>query len=416
MRTLFIAKEIPYPPRGGVSLRNWQNMNAMMAYGPVALFTTANWTPKRQTPPGITVWKHANIEHRSIWERLNRRLWWLYPNHHPDADWAYSKQAAQELNQLLTEFKPDLVIFEEVWLYPYLRIVQQYPCQIILDNHNVEASLWEQNYREIQDKQQRLKADLLIARLKTIEKDFSHKVDQVWVCSSEDAVLMATLYGTVAPIHVVPNAINISFYDEVRSGLCNRPSQLQDIRHNILFLGQLSYKPNTVAAELLIQQIYPRLKSRYPDCRLLLVGRKPTAPMLAAAKQDPGIIVTGGVPDVRPYLASASVMVVPLLQGGGTRLKILEAFAAGCPVISTSKGAEGLTAEDGKQLLIRDSADTIVEAVHHLWTNPSMGKQLTHDAYQLVNDQYSWAAINRHIQAALGQEALDNVTPAIQLV
>jgi hypothetical protein len=145
IRTLFVTKEVPYPPRGGVSLRNWQNIYIMMEFGPVAVFSAANWSPKETSLPGIAIWKHCNVEQqRSSWENLNRRLWWLYPHRHPDADWAYSHTAAKELDKFITEFKPDVAIIEQLWLYPYLKVLKNHPCRLILEQHNVEAHLFEQ--------------------------------------------------------------------------------------------------------------------------------------------------------------------------------------------------------------------------------------------------------------------------------
>jgi glycosyltransferase involved in cell wall biosynthesis len=402
LRTLFITKEVPYPPRGGVSLRNWQNMTILMKFGPVAVFSASNWSPKKTSLPGVTIWQHCNVEQqRSSWENLNRRLWWLDPSRHPDADWAYSNDAAQELDQLLIEFKPDLVVFEEVWLYPYIGVVKKHQCRIIFDNLNVEASLWKQNYRSVKGLKSQIKAKILISHLEVIEGDFSRQVDQVWVCSEEDKKLTEQLYGKVAPTYVVPNGINVAHYDEVRLGECKPPNGWEDPSRNLLFLGQMSYPPNTVAANLLIEEIYPRLKEMYPDCRLLLVGRVPTPAMLDAAKRDSDIIVTGSVPDVRPYLAATRVMLVPLRQGGGTRFKILEAFAAGCPVVSTSKGAEGLKVKDGKQLLIRDSVEEIVAGVCQLWSDLKLGKKLADAAYEVVKAEYSWEAVGRRVEKAM---------------
>jgi glycosyltransferase involved in cell wall biosynthesis len=123
--------------------------------------------------------------------------------------------------------------------------------------------------------------------------------------------------------------------------------------------------------------------------------------MQAAAKREPSIIVTGSVADVRPYLAAASVMVVPLLQGGGTRLKILEAFAAGCPVVSTAKGAEGIKARDGEHLLIRNEVEELVAGVCQLWSNRSLREKLASSAYELVQAKYSWQAVGRKIELAV---------------
>lgn len=402
IRTLFITKEVPYPPVGGVNLRTWQNINIMMKFGPVGVFSASNWSPKSTSLPGVTLWKHANVAiQRSNWEKLENRLWWLHPRRHPDADWAYARTAAEELDETLTQFQPDLVIIEEVWLYSYLSVVKRHKCHIIFDNINVEASLWQQRYSSVQGFKSQLKAKIQLEHLKSIESDFAKQANQVWVCSENDSNLITQYYGQVSPTHVVPNGINVAHYDSIHSGECKPEAGLEETQRNLLFLGQLSYSPNTVAVELLINQIYPRLRKLYPDSRLLLVGRNPTQLMQAAAKREPSIIVTGSVADVRPYLAAASVMVVPLLQGGGTRLKILEAFAAGCPVVSTAKGAEGIKARDGEHLLIRNEVEELVAGVCQLWSNRSLREKLASSAYELVQAKYSWQAVGRKIELAV---------------
>lgn len=402
MRTLFITKEVPYPPQGGVSLRNWQNINIMKQFGKVALFTASNWTPKQESLPGVDIWKHCNVEkQRLVLENINRRLWWLYPNKHPDADWAYSHQAAEELDDLIKEFQPNLVIFEEVWLYPYLSVVKHHQCQIIFDNHNVETHLFSQRDYLSQNFKIRLKTKIQLSHLNLIENDFIKNSDQVWVCSGEDVKLIHQLYGQDRAIFSIPNGVNITKYENVRLGKCKLPDGLENKEKNILFLGQMSYLPNTEAADLLIDKIYPQVKKIYPDSRLLLVGRNPTEKMLQAGKKDSGIIVTGSVREVNPYLAASSLMVVPLLKGGGTRLKIVEAFAAGCPVISTSKGAEGINAQDGEHLLIRNSVEEIVEGICTLWSNPDLSKKLADFAYELVKSEYSWEGVGKKVEKAL---------------
>ncbi|MBH8555589.1 glycosyltransferase [Nostocaceae cyanobacterium CENA357] len=404
IRTLFITKEVPYPPIGGVSLRTWQNINIMMKFGPIGVFSVSNWSPQNTSLPGVALWKHTNVaSQRSNWEKLENRLWWLQSRRHPDANWAYAKTAAEELDAILTKFQPNLVIFEEVWLYPYLNVVKRHQCQIIFDNHNVEASVWQQRHNSIPDFKSQLQAKIQLNHLFSIESDFASQASQVWVCSEDDSSLIKQYYKQVAPTQVIPNGINVAHYNSVYSRECLPATGLENTRHNILFLGQLSYSPNTVAAELLIYQIYPRLRKLYPDSRLLLVGRNPTSSMQVAAQRESGIIVTGSIPDVRPYLAAASVMVVPLLQGGGTRLKILEAFAAGCPVVSTTKGVEGIKARDGEHLLIRNEVEELVEGVNQLWLDSSLGNKLANSAYELVQAEYSWEAVNRKIELAVHQ-------------
>ena len=123
--------------------------------------------------------------------------------------------------------------------------------------------------------------------------------------------------------------------------------------------------------------------------------------MLKAAERNPNIVLTGSVPNVIPYLKSFQIMVVPLFQGSGTRLKILEAFAAGCPVVSTPKGAEGLAVEPCQHLLLGDEVENLVFQVDRLWSNPSLAEHLSHNAYQLVHSQYSWQGIKPQVADAV---------------
>jgi glycosyltransferase involved in cell wall biosynthesis len=173
---------------------------------------------------------------------------------------------------------------------------------------------------------------------------------------------------------------------------------LKQVPFTLFFAATFGYLPNQVAAQLLIEQILPRLQEIYPDCRLILGGKSPTPYMLEAAKQNPGIVVTGLVQDIRPYLSISSVVIVPLLQGGGTRLKILEAFAAGRPVVSTTKGAEGLRVEDGKHLLIKNSIDELVAGVCELWADPDLGQTIAQNAYELVKAEYSWESVGKRVE------------------
>ena len=402
IKTLFITKEVPIPVKGGVSLRNWQNMNVMMKFGPVAVFSAANWTPRRQTMPGVDLWKHYNVEDaRTRIEELERRLWWLRPIGDPDADWPYCRFTAKKLAELMREFQPDIVVIEQVWLYRYLSVVKQFSCRIILDDHNIEAHLAAQPDRSQESIRTQVKAKIQTAHLRGMEKSFIQQVDQVWLCSEDDVKLCQEMYGKSTPLYVIPNGVNVDNYKKAFNQAYDPIEKVKNKEHTLLFLGQLSYYPNKIASELLLDEIYPKIKQTYPDCQLLLVGRTPTKKMLALAEKDPDIIVTGSVPEVQPYVAASSMMVVPLLHGGGTRLKIVEAFASGCPVISTEKGVEGIEAIDGTHLLIRNTTQEIIEGIEQLWSQPSLRVKLKNNAYELVKQEYSWEATYKRVQTAI---------------
>lgn len=405
IRTLFVTRYPAYPPVGGSPLRNWQNISIMMKFGPVAIFSICFEKPSTNPdlPPGITICKNYYIDdlkkQRSIWKKIKHRLWKYRRYGHPWHDRFDSDIVAEELSQVLAKFQPNLVVVEELWLYHYFNTVKRHGCPIIYDAHNAETSV----AREISSLEPKKISRLMLNKVESIERDFVPKADQIWVCSKEDNRFLQELCQKTPPIHVVPNGIDIASYDSVRLSTCPPPNKLEPTPWSILFTASFQYEPNAAAAQMLIDQIYPRLRENFPNCRLMLVGVKPTRYMREAAKQDPGIVVTGVVPDVRPYLAAASVVAVPLLQGGGTRLKILEAFASKRPVVSTTKGAEGLQVRDGEHLLIKDKVDEIVAAVQQLWSEPSLAKKLADSAYQLVQTEYSWKASSQSVEQAIQQ-------------
>jgi len=410
--TLFLTKYSPYPPMGGSPLRNWQNINLMMKLGPVAVFSIVSYkSPRsREYPPGVAIWKDYNtgdiLKARSIWRKIKDRLWWLQPYAYPEADPFYADSLVQELDQLLAKFQPQIVVFAELWLYRYLRTVQKHQCRIIYDAHNIETLLLRERYRSVEGVKSKIESRLLLTKVEAIERDFVRQVDQIWVCSQDDVCQLKKLYNPqVRPTHLINNGVNIAYYESVRLGECNLPTELELIPWTLVFTATFTYPPNLVAAEILINQIYPRLQQIYSQCRLILVGRNPPKSMKEVAQRDPGILVTGIVPDIRPYLSAASVVIVPLWEGGGTRLKILEAFAAGRPVVSTTKGAEGLRVRDGEHLLIRDTVEELVAGVCQLWSEPSLRKKLADSAYKLVREEYSWEAVGRQVEQAV-QELL----------
>jgi len=393
----------------GAPLRNWQNINIMKKYGPVAVVSicTGNSNNDSHSLPGVaigyTYFISDTVNQSSIWKKIARRMWFLSHYAHSRAKQLYLNTIAKQLDKILKGFRPHLVIFEELWLYLYLPIVKKYPCSVVLDCHNIEMSLRREIKclnRNLKIKQ-KIKYIIEINQIKAMEQSFMHHVDQIWVCSDKDNCLINTIYGNRRFIYTVPNGIDIAYYDDVRLGNCTSLKNLQLPGETIIFIGSFSYQPNAIAANVLIDHILPMLRGIYPECRLLLVGQNPTQHMVEMSKKNQNIVVTGRVQDVRPYLAASNAVVVPLLHGGGTRLKILEAFASGRPVVSTTKGSEGLMARNEKQIIIGNNHREIVEGICKLWSNKALSKEITRLAYDLACTEYSWEAVDRRINEAI---------------
>lgn len=406
-RTLVISEGLPYPTSKGGDLRTWQNINALMSVGEVGVFgLCSNDARREKAPAGVALWRSTADPALAYpppqGRRLEWRAWPLDPKGHP-SDLYYSETAATELERLASEFGPDAVVIEGLWLYRYIKPLRRLNCPIILDSVNVESALYQRRADVTTGNglHARLIREVLPDRTRKIERRATHAVDQIWVCSSADARLMMGLHAPPAPIHVVANGVDVESYHAVHVRAYDWPESVDPVKRPLLFLGMFSYWPNEAAAIFLIEEIFPRLAARRPDCQLLLVGTMPTSRMREAAQSDSRIVVTGAVPDTRPYLAAASVLAVPLFEGGGTRFKILEALAAGVPVVSTAKGAEGLHLENGTHLLFAETADEFVDGVLRIWADEPLKNRLMVHGRDLVKELYSWPVACQQIRQAL---------------
>ena len=176
-----------------------------------------------------------------------------------------------------------------------------------------------------------------------------------------------------------------------------RPNSDRDMGNTLAFVGTFGYEPNRDGARYFAERILPRIRASVPDARLVLVGEMAPAELAMV----PGVSLTGEVPDVRPYLEQASVVVVPLRAGSGTRIKILDALAAGKAVVTTSIGMEGLRVEHGRHVLIADSPEDFAEAVVRLLRNPALRAEMGANGRKLVEQEYDWGMLARRFEDVL---------------
>ena len=161
----------------------------------------------------------------------------------------------------------------------------------------------------------------------------------------------------------------------------------------LLFVGFLQYLPNTEGIQFFCDKVLPQIRQRLDrPFRLLVVGRKPPQ-SVKDLERIPEVTVIGDVPQVEPYYQSATMAIVPIRFGGGTRIKILEAMALGCPIVSTTLGAEGIEVSDGQDILLADTATEFADACIRLAEDATLRKNLSQKGWKMVNANYSSAAI-----------------------
>ena len=390
-----------------MDLRNLQNIHGLATIGAVGVFGLHSNDPRSETKPPVPIafWRASSDPALTFplpERKLAGRAWLLDPMGHP-SDLYYSDAAAGEINGLLNSFRPDVVVIEGLWLHRYIPLVKGHGCRLVLDLHAVETAMFGEIAASTSGNnlKSKLFRNVLPDRVKAIENQAARAVDQIWVCSPADARLVQELHQPDAPIHVVPNTVNVDHYEAVRARMCPQPESLPQNRRTLIFPALFQWEPNAAAANFLIEEVFPDLARVFPDCQLLLVGGLPTPSMMTAAERDPRIVVTGAVPDMLPFFAAATAMAVPLWQGGGTRLKILEGLASNVPIISTRKGAEGLEVEDGTHLLFAENAQEFVAAIKRIWTDEHLAKHLTINGLNLLTRAYSWDVSSQRIMQAI---------------
>jgi polysaccharide biosynthesis protein PslH len=206
------------------------------------------------------------------------------------------------------------------------------------------------------------------------------------VCSDRELRLLSRVNKN-ARIAVTPNGVDTEYFAAAADGAA--------VKNKLVFVGQMSYHANADGVAWFVREAWPAIRGKFPDVRLSIVGSSP-GPTVQALANEVGVEVTGTVPDVRPFYSGAYAAVVPLLTGGGTRLKILEAMAAGTPVISTTLGAEGLPVADRQEVLLADSSSSWLDALEYLGDRQRRSA-LVDRARRMAVAQFDWDAIGQQL-------------------
>jgi glycosyltransferase involved in cell wall biosynthesis len=274
-------------------------------------------------------------------------------------------------------------VVEHFWCAAYAGLLRTHCDKLILDLHNIESELARTHARAT--RWPASWASLKFAEAyQRLEREWLPQFDVILTASEEDRRSISH-----PDIRVFPNAL-----PEIP-----RPRVTEaDV---IVFSGNLEYHPNVEAVRWFRTKIWPLVRKRAPGIEWRLLGSNPQA-VAAFTGGDRRIRVVGPMEDAIASLAEAKVCIAPLLSGSGTRFKILEAWAAGRAVVSTTLGAEGLGARDGEHLLLADDPDDFADAVLRLWSDPSLRSRLGDAGWALYRDRFTWPTAWRRLDEAAG--------------
>jgi glycosyltransferase involved in cell wall biosynthesis len=405
-KILILTPQLPYPPFQGTSLRNYHIIQGLAQRHQISLLSFLEEDQSAAAELiGPLLALCAQIWTVPLAVRTGRqRLLQLLASRRPDlANRLRSTQFEEKLASLLADQKFDIIQIEGLELAHFLDaiIASGRPCRILFDNHNSETELQRRAFAADLATLNRWPAALYswlqIGRIRRFERWACGQADWVTVVSDADRrSLLAILPTAASPVTVVPNCIDVQSYEPdhstAESGQDSEADQ-PDPRYtfDVLFTGKMDYRPNVDAVLWFARSIWPRIQSTRPGTTWAVVGQQ-FHRRLEPLRRVEGIIVTGRVERIQPYLAGAGVYVAPFRIGSGTRLKLIEAMAAGKAIVSTPVGAEGYDVTHDRELLLASSEAEMASAVLHLLDHAEERSRLGRAARSFA-ERYDWRRI-----------------------
>ena len=397
MRILFLTPQFPYPPHKGTTLRNYNLIAGLASRHEIDLLSFVD-SPAAASPldqlcrriatviiPRRPNWRRALDTAFSPWPDMGLRLW----------SGEFQRQFAAWLN----DGAYDVIQVEGLELARYTltgtpTFARQVDREggralIVFDDHNAEYLL-QKRMAEAEIAARGWNAGAVYSSIQWRKlRRFERRVcrqSEVVVCVSEaDAIALQRLDPQVAA-HVIPNGVDTDVYQREKVTPLDLPP------HSLVFTGTMDFRPNVDAMLWFAHEVLPLIRSRMPDVRVYIVGQHPHS-RLDALRADPAITITGAVEDTRPYITAASVYIVPLRTGGGTRLKLLEAMSLHAPIVSTTLGAEGFAVTDGEQLLLADAPADFARSIVELIEDSTRAQSLGDRGRSFAMQYYDWRSI-----------------------
>jgi polysaccharide biosynthesis protein PslH len=387
-RLLALTNMLPYPPTSGGQMRDWEVIRALASLGceiNLLSFGQNEQLDKHRNEihkvcASIEVISHPQMSLSSSGDYLGRLR--ALPGRLPYAVTRFQSKAMQErIVQWVESGRVDAVLSNTP--YPLANVPASLPVPLIVNCHNVEHVILRRYLEFERSRLRRAYAWIECRKLEHWEKEVCLQASLLLVCSEDDRSVMEMLCPGPA-VYVVPNVVDVDRYT----------SSYQSDAATVLYTGGMDWFPNRDAVEFFVTAILPDLRRLNPKVQFIVAGRRGPEKFHQDLAKIPNVEFRGPVSDMRAEIARATVCVVPLRIGSGTRLKILEAAAMGKPIVSTRVGAEGLSLVEGKEILLADQPDAFARLVSDLVDNVDRCTRLGQAAHSSVQKHYGLAVLH----------------------
>jgi glycosyltransferase involved in cell wall biosynthesis len=380
MKILFLSPWFPFPPENGSKIRSYNLIKTLSKRHDVRLisFTRARENVDLEGLEGI-----CRLEAAIPWREFNPKSWkslagFFSPTPRSVID-TYNPQMANQLQRSIKHERPDLIVASETHTAIYASRKWDIPC--IFDT--VELELITQNWSTANSTITKLREQLTWAKGQAYVRWLVKKYDACTVVSEREREILYRLIDGNKCLKVIPNGVDLDY---------NRPGITKPQPYTLIYPGALTFSANFDAMSYFLQDIFPLIRVKAPEATLKITGTVQGVD-LSRLPLDGHVELSGFLSDIRPAVAGAWACVVPLRQGGGTRLKILEAMALGTPVIATHKAVEGLSVTPEKDILLADNPDEFSTQTIRLLNDKRLRDELSKNGRELVVNNYGWDAI-----------------------
>jgi glycosyltransferase involved in cell wall biosynthesis len=402
MKILWLSHLIPYPPKGGVLQRSYNLIKEVSKYHEIHLIAFNQVNLLGSMFHSVEEGKILSTEHllglcktvkfveipseKTKHGKYLLALKSLFTATPYTVNWLQSKVMLEAINKLTMQYNFDLIHFDTISLAQYVEAInRQKP--LVLDHHNIESHMMLRRSRHESNILKKLYYMQEGYKLLFYEKEVCSLFDLHITCS----VLDTKRLGLIDPslkIDEVPNGVDVHYFKEVGE---------EYAAHGLVFAGGLNWYPNKDAMLLFAREIWPRLKARIPNVSMDVIGKDPPDELVLLSKNDNSFHVHGFVDDVRPYISRAGIYVCPIRDGGGTKLKLLDAFSMSKAVVAHPAACEGLDVIDGSHVLFAENSDEFVKKIIQLIKNEELRLSLGAAARQLVVNNYSFHEIGKKL-------------------
>jgi glycosyltransferase involved in cell wall biosynthesis len=386
MRILALVHMLSYPPESGATKRIFHLLRETVSRHDVSIiaFGTPDEAKRAREFFGGSCTDILFVNRsRPKWMILVKLVWLLITGVGVMKE-SLSKEIQSAIDEMAKQYSFDLVAASSP-VYLYYRLPAGVP--VVADTQNVEYEVFFRTYRETTNLLLKVYSYLQYRMVRKEEIKTWRRSDVMLATSERDK---EQIRGHVPqkPVFVVPNGVDVGYFVPAK-GSTPEP-------HSLVFTGVMNYFPNDHGILYFLDRVFPLILRQLPDVRITIVGSNPSRRLQRHSSGN--VTITGYVPDVRPYMARSSIYVIPLLVGGGTRLKALEAMAMKIPIVSTTIGVEGINIRDGESVLCADTPERFAQSVVRLCKDDHLRQQIAETAFRIALAEYSWSAVGRTLE------------------